>query len=185
MATEDPGRGGKATDMLRRLPPFPLGVLLACALIVIVVSLFQNLLAGLVEAALLILGLWSSYVLGQSSVTAGDVRPRVRGSYRRMATLYGQLYGLTRLVGNERDALDRDSEGARERAVASLGFIEFSIGQNLSVVADAMEDWADMVPDEVSDLRRQMLEARADQNNIQEYNDEIEVLRDPDEEEDR
>jgi hypothetical protein len=139
---------------LRELPPFPLAVLAACVLVLAAVSLLQNFVAGLLEVVLLILGLWGSYVLGQSSIGGGDVRPRARGSYRRMATLHAQLYALTGLIAKARDGFIRGDSDVRERAISSLEFIEFAVGQNLSVISDAMEDWADMVPDEVNDLRR-------------------------------
>jgi hypothetical protein len=158
----------KIRGVLRGLPPFPVAVLGACAAILITVALFENPVAGLVEAVLLVLGLWGSYVLGQTSASGGDVRPRVRGSYRRMATLYVQLYDLTQLIASERDGLRRAEEGVRDRAVASLTFIGFAVGQNLSVVSDAMEDWADVVPEEVTDLRQRADQARLE---VPEYDD--------------
>lgn len=155
-------RMSQATQSLKGVPSFPVAVLAGCVVIVAVVSLVENLVAGAVATVALIIGLWGSYELGQKSVTGGDVRPRIRGSYRRMATLHAQLYALTEVVARQRDASLQSDSQVGERTAATLEMIEFAIGQNLSVVADAMEDWADIVPEEVADLRQKAERRRAE-----------------------
>jgi hypothetical protein len=154
--SSDTGRGPR--HLLNGISAFPVAVLLASAALVIGVSLYENLLAGLIEAAFLLIGVWGAYVLGQQSVPGGDAKPHARKAYRRMATLYGQLYALTERAATERDAIvGKGNDQAAERAYMALDFIGFSVGQNLAVVNDAMEDWADVVPDEVADLRRELV----------------------------
>jgi len=147
------GRGW--TRLPEGVSPFPLAVLLVAVVIIAVVSIIENVLAGLVEVALLTVGVWGSYVLGQQSVPGGDARPHARKAFRRMATLYAQLFALTeRIASDVSEAKARKGERAAERAVLALEYTGFAVGQNLAVIADAMEDWADVVPGEATELRQ-------------------------------
>jgi hypothetical protein len=127
---------------LRALPPFPLATLVASAVILAIVSLTQSFLLGLIEIAFLVIGLAGSYTLGRHV----EARPEipVRGAFRRMARLYVELFGLRAYVTKEREASDS----------GALELIEFTLTNNLGTIEDAMEDWADLVPEEIEELRR-------------------------------
>jgi hypothetical protein len=166
----------KQTNGNRRwFPSLPILVLAVSAAIIVIISLTQDLVAGALETALLLMGLVASYVYGQQSQPGGYAKPHARKAYRRMATLSANLYSLSALVAQERRAVvGGASERAQERADVGLTFIEFAIGQNLAVVNDAMEDWADIVPEEAEELRK--LADRREQDEeaeTLEFNDEI------------
>jgi hypothetical protein len=162
-------------SFLRTLPPFPVAVLATSVVVLAIVGIAQDFLTGLVQVVVLLLGVWSSYALGQRS----DVRPHARKAYRRAANLYGQLYALTERIAVLRDNVRATEPGnLRDRACDAFDFLEFAVGQNLSIVSDAMEDWEDVVPEEAAELRRTAKRPRTDGQDEITLEGDFEVLTD-------
>ena len=144
--------------MPRGLPQFST-VAIAVSTIIIGVAAFRaDILSGLVTVAVLVIGLYGSYVLGRESRNA----PPVRQSYRHLARIQANLYALTDRLAADRLELRSyehvPGEGLR-RAADLLSMAEFSIGQTFGYVGEAMEDWADLAPSEVAEFRRELVAA--------------------------
>ena len=102
-------------------------------------TLFQVLISGT--------GLLGSYIFGRSSARAGAldvVRPHARAAFRRVAGLYNGLYRLSETIENLKEA------GPDHR----LDLIQALVHEHIATGQDAIEDWRDIVPDEVEEIER-------------------------------
>lgn len=146
--------------MLNRLPPFPTVAIGISAIIIAVVAIRENWQTGLIAVAVLLVGLWGSYVLGRESRNA----PPVRQAYRHLARIQANLYALTERLAADRDALSRyegqdQAHAGLRKASDTLSWAEFAIGQTWGYVGEAMEDWAELAPEEVEELRQVLSDA--------------------------
>jgi hypothetical protein len=166
----------KSVDLKRW---FPLLIVGLSAVIIGVVSLMEDPVVGLLEIALLLVGMAASYVYGQQSLPGGDARPHARKAYRRMVTLSGSLYALSALVADEREVIrTATADRGQDHAGSTLRYVEHALGQSVNVVTDAMEDWADVVPDAVEELRALAEQRQAEAEKVA---DEVETFAfDPD-----
>jgi hypothetical protein len=140
---------------------FSIAAIAISSVIITTVAIYQDVLSGLVAGAVLIIGLWGSYVLGRESRKS----PPVRQSFRHLARLYGHLLALTEQLERDRRSLTGEEPGFdTERARLSLGNAEFYITQSVGFVAEAMEDWAELAPSEVEELKKQLQESRDDRH---------------------
>ena len=102
-------------------------------------TLFQVLISGT--------GLLGSYIFGRSSARAGAlevIRPHARAAFRRVFGLYRSLYRLSETIENLKD------EGPDHR----LDLIQALVHEHIATGQDAIEDWRDIVPDEVAEIER-------------------------------
>lgn len=98
------------------------------------------------------LGLIGSYVLGQESArdTANDIiKPHARSAFRRLVSL---TQSLSRLVQTMRSI--RPADGQNPEATAIIDRIESIVIEQISTAADALEDWRDVLPDDVKALQK-------------------------------
>ena len=102
----------------------------------------------LLQVLILGTGVWATYLISQQSAvnTARDLlKPSARSAFRRAISLYRGLYSMKEIIGQSRN----NSQHAAEQVV---DLIEVVVNLQINTAEDALEDWRDLVPDEVADL---------------------------------
>lgn len=102
-------------------------------------ALFQLLISGT--------GLLGSYIFGRNSARSGAldvVRPHARAAFRRVTALYNSLYRLSAKIE------ELKQEGSDYR----LDLIQALVNEHIGTGQDAIEDWRDIVPEEVAEIER-------------------------------
>ena len=102
-------------------------------------TLFQVLISGT--------GLLGSYIFGKNSAAAGAldvVKPHARAAFRRVFALYRSLYRLSSKI----EALKEEGPDHR------LDLIQALVNEHIGTGEDAIEDWRDIVPEEVKEIER-------------------------------
>lgn len=102
----------------------------------------------LLQSFALIVGLVGSFIFGRRSATDAAkeiIKPHARSAFRRLMSLYESLSR----VANEVAASQSDG-GNSEVALARL---EAIVIEQLATADDALEDWSDIVPEDVVELR--------------------------------
>lgn len=110
----------------------------------------------LLQSFALIVGLVGSFIFGRRSATDAAkeiIKPHARSAFRRLMSLYESLSR----VANEVAASQCDG-GNSEVALARL---EAIVIEQLATADDALEDWSDIVPEDVVELRIKLGNRRA------------------------
>jgi hypothetical protein len=122
-------------------------VALAVVTVIVGVHTPPNPLAtALLQAGTLIAGVAAAYIFAKDSVRRAAtelVRPHARSAFRRQRGLY---QGLGRLIDEIDTQLSSKNDGE------GLKIIRAMIIEQLGMSGDALEDWRDLVPDEVEKL---------------------------------
>lgn len=96
----------------------------------------------------LFIGLSGSYIFGKrlsEDNVKEMVKPHARSAFRRLISLYRSISRVAAIIaGNESDQL----KIALIRAIAI---------EQIQTADDALEDWRDLVPESVEELRREVL----------------------------
>ena len=123
-------------------------MLAACAVIGLTVFRdFTTLEFGLFQLLILATGLLGSYIFGRNSARAGAtevIRPHARATFRRVMALYKSLYRLSGRI----EELKVESPDSR------LDLIQALVDEQITTGQDAMEDWRDIVPEDVEEIER-------------------------------
>jgi len=101
----------------------------------------------------LLLGIAGSFWGGSlSSRNAAKeiVRPTARSGFRRVRSIY---VGLSR-IAKDIDSLDLEDGAAQNTNLIAIGRIQSTVEAFLATADDAMEEWSDIVPEEVQELYR-------------------------------
>ena len=105
----------------------------------------------LFQVVILGTGLSGSFLFGRSSAadTARDViRPHARSAFRRVLSLYKIMYDLSvRIEGFQQEGYDR-----------RLDVIRAVVDGQIVTGQDALEDWRDIIPDDVEEIERRYRE---------------------------
>lgn len=118
---------------------------LAAAVAFVILASFRQPTAtevALFQVLILITGLLGSYIFGRDSARAGAmevVRPHARAAFRRVTALYNSLYRLSERIEELKD----DDDDHR------LDLIQALVHEHISTGQDAVEDWRDIIPEEV------------------------------------
>ena len=130
-------------------PYIPLLAFCAIATIVfIVLSFFRSMSAvenTLFQVLISGTGLLGSYIFGKNSARSGAlevVKPHARAAFRRVFALYNSLYRLSSTIE------DLKQEGPDYR----LNMIQILVHEHIATGQDAIEDWRDLVPEEVEEI---------------------------------
>ena len=108
---------------------------------------FTQLENALLQLFILASGLAGSFWIGRQSARQ-IIRPHARSAFRRLTSLYHSLSAVANTVETT-----HDMESVEEYQKA-LALIEGLMYSQLSIADDALEDWREIVPEDVSDLRR-------------------------------
>jgi hypothetical protein len=134
----------------------------ALAVITVVVSTQREpskLAIGLLQGITLVFGTVGSFVLGKDAsreAAQALIRPHARSAFRRVQNLYRALGRQQQAIRDEQYRLAnlRGQSGGEtvifEQARASLATLEYMVVEQISTADDALEDWRDLVPDEVA-----------------------------------
>lgn len=138
----------------RRIAPILLILLgisiAACLVIVSATRILTHLEGMLFQLLALGIGLYGSYIFGRQSAsdTAREIiRPHARSAIRRIRSLSS---GLGRIA----IAIER-CESPEEYRV-TLARLEAIVTEQSVTTDDALEDWADIVPEDVAELRKEL-----------------------------
>lgn len=146
-------------------------ILVIVALIVTCFSVYiasQRELTGLENTLLqsfaLLFGLVGSFLFGQQSMRDAAreiIKPHARSAFRRLISLYESLSRVALEIENSKNNNESNSEKI------ALAKLEAIVIEQLATADDALEDWRDIVPNEVTELRKRLGTPR-DQENINE-----------------
>ena len=129
------------------------GLLAVCILttgVVVALTVFRDptaLEVGLLQLVILATGLLGSYIFGRNSARAGAmevIRPHARSAFRRVTALYNCLYRLSERIEELKD----------ETFDYRLEIVQALVNEQIATGQDAMEDWRDIVPEEVEQIER-------------------------------
>ena len=94
----------------------------------------------------LITGLVGSFVFGRQSATKAGrevIKPHARSAFRRLLSLYMSISRVANII-----AMSKNSEDPH----VTLAKVEAIVTEQLATADDALEDWRDIVPEEVDEL---------------------------------
>ena len=123
-------------------------------------SALENTLLQIISLGL---GLVGSYIMGKESAqeTARDIiKPHARSAFRRLLSLYKSLSRLAFAIHSARSAVPENAE-----AVAILDRLDAIVTEQIGTADDALEDWNDVVPEEVANLHAQLRTKPVMENN--------------------
>jgi hypothetical protein len=114
-------------------------------------TLFQTLSLGL--------GLFGSYKVGSSREAAKEIiKPYAKSAFRRLFSLYRSL---SRVAGVIEKSRPTNEDGKVDPSV--LYILEAIVTEQLDTADDALEDWRDIVPEEVEEVRSRVEAKRSEQ----------------------
>ena len=138
------------------LPAIGLATSLVAAIAMVVLTLYKHptaFEAGLLQIFILLTGLWGSYILGKKSAldAARDlIRPHARSAFRRVLALYASLRRLSETI----QTMNTNGDDLRLNQLQALVDEQIWTGQ------DAMEDWRDIIPEDVAEIEGRSSERR-------------------------
>lgn len=116
-----------------------------------------NLEAVLLQSFGLGSGLIGSFIFGRQSTQKAAVelvKPHARSAFRRLWSLYQSLSRLAEVVQSAQKArFDNEKEINNNECIAVIDAI---ISEQLSTADDALEDWRDLIPEDIEDLEQRM-----------------------------
>ena len=105
----------------------------------------------LLQIFTLVTGLVGSFIFGRQSAREAAkeiVRPHVRSAFRRLLSLYQSLSQVAQDIESSKDC----------RYIGDyriiLARLEASVREQLATADDALEDWRDIVPEDVEEFRQ-------------------------------
>lgn len=102
------------------------------------------------QVFILSLGFYGSYVFGKQSAEEAArkiIRPHARSAFRRVLDVYRGLLALVQRVRHARKENQNDQKLSYE-----LENIEFALNDITRTIDSSMEDWRDIVPEEVAEV---------------------------------
>ena len=133
-------------------------VALAVAIFFSIVATYRN-LTGLENVLLQVfslgIGLIGSYVLGRESASQAArelIKPHARSSFRRLLSLYRSLSRLATAIQAARQGNNPDPTTS-----LILDKLEGMVIEQIATADDALEDWRDIVPEDVKEIRDQLV----------------------------
>ena len=98
-------------------------------------------------------GLAGSFFLGRFSVEESArklVRPHAQKAFRRLTSHFQSLSRLVIAIDNA-----RENSGSSASAPSHYDTLRAMVVEQISTAGDALEDWRDIVPDEVQEMEEQ------------------------------
>ena len=133
-------------------------VLIAVGISVLVVYTTTTRILTAVESTIwqvfiLTVGLAGSFIFGRQSAKQAAreiIKPHARSAFRRLVSLYESLSRAS----TEIQSLD-NSESPEDYRV-TIGKLDAIVTEQLSTADDALEDWRDIVPEDVEELKQKL-----------------------------
>lgn len=108
----------------------------------------------LLQAFSLAFGIIGSFYFGKQSATDAAkqiIKPHARSAFRRLISLYESLSRVGAEIEN--------SKNSQYEAI-TIAKLEAIVVEQLATADDALEDWRDIVPEEVEELRSKLMTRR-------------------------
>ncbi len=109
---------------------------------------------GLFQVFILFTSLTGSFIFGRRpAINAAKalIRPHARSAFRRLVSLYRSLQRVSRAI---------ESCTSPAEYPITLATLKAIVGEQLATADDALEDWVDIVPEDVQELREKLQTAR-------------------------
>lgn len=109
---------------------------------------------SLFQVFALSVGLIGSYLIGRESAAKNArelMKPHARSAFRRLVALYR---GLSRIDGEIQES--RLNLSTDQYINSCLGKLEGMVTEQIATAADALEDWNDIVPEDVQELKQKL-----------------------------
>lgn len=113
----------------------------------------------LLQAFALAMGILGSFIFGRQAAGKAAreiIKPHARSAFRRLMSLYSSLHRVASIID-----LAHDPEIRRDdrEILATLGAIAT---EQLEAIDDALEDWRDLVPEDVEELDQRLCADRGE-----------------------
>ena len=98
-------------------------------------------------------GLAGSFIFGRQSAPDAAkeiIKPHARKAFRRLVSLYRSLSRAASVIKSARD--DESPENQR----VTLAKLDAIVTEQLTTADDALEDWNDIVPEDVEELKQKL-----------------------------
>jgi hypothetical protein len=128
-----------------------------------------NLEIGLLQVVFLSISVGTSFLAGRLSLQGAlqdAIRPHGAKGIRRIQNLGIGITTFGRVVDLARENIEEATDPSTgtvpsDRVMWTLDTLQILIGRELQTAADAVEDWQDVVPDEIRHLRERAQEGDA------------------------
>lgn len=144
-----------ATRFFKQLPGFGLIALAILISILFINKASERKLSDLENIQFQVItmgiGLLGSYWLGSATAreSAMDiVRPHAKSAFRRVLSLYASLGRLNKTMEKVKPSLVSDSQ-----AILAIERFQDLVIEQINTSGDTIEDWGDIVPDEVAKIK--------------------------------
>lgn len=134
----------------------------------------SNILAAAVlQAITLVFSTYGAYVFATASVQSAAqelIRPHARSAFRRVRRIYEALVRIVQLIEQQLAEFDVARQPGNLSAVdyqyarLTLVMLGQIVTEQANTVDDALEDWRDLVPDEVQAIEDRVRKMRGEQN---------------------
>ena len=115
----------------------------------------------LLQTFALLFGLLGSFLFGRQSAREAAqeiIRPHARSAFRRLISLYESLSRVAFVIESSRNNKENHCEKV------ALAKLEAIVIEQLATADDALEDWRDIVPNEVAELTKKLVTLRGQEN---------------------
>jgi predicted DNA-binding protein (UPF0278 family) len=121
----------------------------------------SNLENTLFQAFALFAGLTGSFIFGKRSAKDSAreiIKPHARSAFRRIISLY---MSLSRVVSEIQNYWETEEIDKKKMSIAKL---EAIVVEQLTTADDALEDWGDIIPEDVEELRSKLEKHKTEGN---------------------
>jgi len=111
-----------------------------------------NLEAVLFQAFSLFAGLVGSFLFGRQSAQSAAremLKPHARSAFRRMFSLYKSISRLAAAIQDASSGPTHSTSSPKQ----TIEVLRAIVVEQLSTADDALEDWSDIVPEDVAEIR--------------------------------
>ena len=115
----------------------------------------------LLQAFALLFGLVGSFLFGRQSTRDAAkeiIKPHARSAFRRLISLYESLSRAALEIEYSKNNKDNNYEKV------ALAKLEAIVIEQLATADDALEDWRDIVPEDVAELTKRLVTTRKQEN---------------------
>ena len=109
--------------------------------------------SALLQIFTLVAGLYGSFIFGRRFADEAAkelIKPHARSAFRRLSSLYLSLSQVADAIESSHDF------ESREDYQVILAKLEAFVFNQLATADDALEDWRDIVPEDVEELRQRL-----------------------------
>ena len=115
---------------------------------------FSQLDSVLLQLFSLFIGVTASFYFGRQSAKSAAkeiIKPHARSAFRRLLSLYKSLSRLAAVI-----EVSRRNKGISSEGISVLDRLQATVIEQIATADDALEDWRDIVPEDVEELQRRV-----------------------------